>query len=158
MEDGVFKDSYDFLIQLRQMRLDIVGWVTKRLARMGITFPQYTVLAVLDELGEATMSRLSAALGTTMGASTNLVDKLVHARYVERERSTKDRRVVNVKVTPEGRGVLKRATDESAKFLAEAFGQVSPEDRKIVIKACTRVVELMDKYGTEGEETSEDPS
>jgi len=138
------------LIQLRQMRLDIVNWVTKHLARNeGITFPQYTVLAVLDELGEATMSRLSGVLGTTMGASTNLVDKLVRAGYIERERSTKDRRVVNVRVTPEGREVLNRATDESAKFLAEAFGQVSPEDRKIVIRACTAMVKLMDRYGTE---------
>ena len=144
MDEEVFRDSEAFLIQLRRMRLDIVNWAIKRLGPTGTNFPQYALLAVLDEMGEATMSGLAQRLGTTMGAATNLVDRLVRSGHVDRQRSTTDRRVVNVKCTEEGIKLLKEVTTDTAKYLGGFFGRIPTEQRKTVVEVCGKLVALMD--------------
>ncbi|HUW58166.1 MAG TPA: MarR family transcriptional regulator [Planctomycetota bacterium] len=147
MEADVLRDSEAFLVQLRRMRLEIVGWAIRRLGPTGVNFPQYALLAVLDEMGEATMTALAGRLGTTLGAATNLVDRLVRSGHVERERSTTDRRVVNVRCTAKGRELLGEVTTDTAAFLGGLFGQVPPEDRRTVIEVCRKIVALMDAGG-----------
>jgi len=147
MEADVLRDSEAFLVQLRRMRLEIVGWAIRRLGTTGVNFPQYALLAVLDEMGEATMTALAGRLGTTLGAATNLVDRLVRSGHVERERSTTDRRVVNVRCTAKGRELLGEVTTDTAAFLGGLFGQVPPEDRRTVIEVCRKIVALMDAGG-----------
>lgn len=143
VEDNIAKDALDLFVQLRRLRLDIVGWVNKRLTQHGINLPQYTLLEKLDEVDEATMGALSDKLGVTMGAATNLVDRLVHAEHVVRNRSEADRRVVQVKLTDSGRELLYRITDDTAAFLAGFFREIGPEDRRITITALAKVAELL---------------
>ncbi|KPJ53471.1 MAG: hypothetical protein AMS16_05300 [Planctomycetes bacterium DG_58] len=150
MEERVLADSEALLVELRRMRLDIVGYAVRRLAGTGLSFPQYALLAVLDQMGEANMSRLAQRLGTTMGAATNLVDKLVDAAHVERTRSTTDRRVVNVKCTERGRELLAEVTTDVAEFLGRFFGQIPAEDRQTVIKSCRKLAALMGRPGGQG--------
>ena len=53
--------------------------------------------------GSKTMSEVSAELGITMGTLTIAVDKLIKKDYLERNRSSSDRRIVNVKLTTRGK-------------------------------------------------------
>jgi DNA-binding MarR family transcriptional regulator len=59
-----------------------------------------------------TMSRLGRVLGVTMGAATNIADKLLAAGCIARERGTSDRRVVYVRLTEKGRRVVENAESE----------------------------------------------
>ncbi len=143
MDEGILKDSKEVLVRLRELRVDIVGFANKRLAEKGSNMPQYSVLAMLDEIGEATMGTLSRRLGTTMGASTNLVDKLVYAGFVERNRSSEDRRVVNVKATEQGTALLESVTAATAEYIGQFLQNISDSDRKALIRITGELVELI---------------
>ena len=143
MNSDVLRDSEEMIIHLRRIRLDLEGWATKSLAKESSNLSQYAVLATLDERGEMTMGGLAQRLGTTMGAVTNLVDKLVFAGRVDRNRSTEDRRVVRVKLLEPGRELMNRVTRDTAEFLSRYFGSIPAEHRRIAIDVCGKLVASM---------------
>ena len=105
------------------------------LARRKITVPQYMAMIALNDLGQTTMGRLSKRLHVTMGASTNLVDKLIQGSHVSRARSTTDRRVVNVKLERKGRNTLKEIEDAAVSLMSEVMNGLAPEKRKVLIES-----------------------
>ena len=133
MEEDVQNDAMALLVELRRLRLDLVTWVNRLLVESGTNLPQYTLMEKVDEMGEVNMSVLAERLAVTMGAATNLVDRLVHAGHVERRRSESDRRVVKVELTEQGRNLLYRITNDTATLLAELLQDVSPGDRRTAI-------------------------
>jgi len=84
-----------------------------------LSFPHARALRVLAEIGPLTISQLSVHTETSGAAVTQLVNGLVTAGYVTRERTEQDRRSVVVAITSEGR---RRHTDRQ-RLLADAFEQ-----------------------------------
>ena len=152
MGQDVFADCERLYSLMRRFWLRVNPRVKNELLQGQINMAQYNALVALEELGETMMGDLAKQLQVTMGAATNLVDKLVASGCAERRRDQSDRRVVRVKITPEGG----RALEERAKgFLDYAVGilsQVSPEDRERFLLTYGKIVEL-----TEAESRSEEP-
>ncbi len=61
-----------------------------------ITPAQWGALTLIQERGESTVKDVAEGLGVTSSAATQLVDSLVASRYIMRETSTKDRRIVRL--------------------------------------------------------------
>ncbi len=89
-----------------------LGWhLHKRMAELseasGVTAPQAIVLIMLEQLGGRCMMsdlvRLTQQSGATL---TGIVDRLVHADFVARDRDVDDRRVVHVTLTCAGQAKL----------------------------------------------------
>ncbi len=89
---------------------------------------QRTVLRALVNNGPCQVSEVAGHLGVTLSAATGLVDRLVKAKLVTRERDQKDRRVVWVKVTPEGEAALKAAEKRRLAALSKLVEHLSEED------------------------------
>ena len=70
---------------------------------MGLTYPQYLVLAVLGEDDGATIGTIAGRLTLKPSTVTPPVQRLEHAGLVRRQRSTADERQVQVWLTPPGR-------------------------------------------------------
>ena len=71
--------------------------------RLGMTMPQAMVLLGLETNGgQCTMSELVQATQQSPGTLTGIVDRLIAARFVERDRDAADRRVVWVRLTDTG--------------------------------------------------------
>ncbi len=68
---------------------------------------QRTVLRALINGGPCPVSEVAGHLGVTLSAATGLVDRLVKAKLVTRDRDQADRRVVWVKITPEGESAVR---------------------------------------------------
>ena len=111
------------------------------LAKKKITMPQYMAMIALNDLGETTMGRLSKRLHVTMGASTNLVDKLIQADFVSRERSTTDRRVVNVKLERKGRAAIKEIEEAAVVLMSKCMAGLEPGKRKVLTENFRRMAE-----------------
>jgi MarR family transcriptional regulator, organic hydroperoxide resistance regulator len=139
----VIRDSEDLIVQLRRIRLDLEGCATKSLVREKSNLSQYAVLSSLEEQGELTMGALAGHLGTTMGAVTNLVDKLVDSGRVSRARSDEDRRVVRVKILPAGKEMVTRVTHDTAEFLGGHFSGVPADERRTLVGVFSRLVQSM---------------
>jgi DNA-binding MarR family transcriptional regulator len=107
--------------------------MTNQVMRGKISVPQYNALRALAEGGSLTMSELTRALGVTMGAATNIVNRLTNRAYTRRERGTDDRRVVRVSLTPRGKEVLRRTQEEAVGLYAEFLGYLTAGERKSLI-------------------------
>jgi DNA-binding MarR family transcriptional regulator len=75
---------------------------TAAFAGHDLSFMQWIVLAKLRE-GVGTATELCRIMWHDTGALTRLLDQLEERGYVERQRSTTDRRVVQLQLTPAGR-------------------------------------------------------
>lgn len=89
--------------------------------KMELTAPQIHALSWLG-LGSLTMGDLARLLGITEKTATGVIDRLEREGYVARSRDAKDRRVVHVQLTPQGRVTARRLdrliTDKLARLLA----------------------------------------
>lgn len=133
MEEDVLRDASTIVKTMDDFRLGLARYFKRILAGSGISRSQYSLMTVLGEVGEATMSQLAEKIGLTMGAGTNLVDKLIHAGLVERERSTEDRRIVKVRLTAQGSEVLRSILETCNSDTARFFQTVRPEERTAFI-------------------------
>ena len=82
--------------------------VTIPLGEVGLSLPQYRVLAFLDE-GEAAPSDLAGRLSVSRPSITALMDGLIARDLVERRPDTDDGRRVHHHLTDDGRDILQQA-------------------------------------------------
>ncbi|MFF4491643.1 MarR family winged helix-turn-helix transcriptional regulator [Streptomyces sp. NPDC001544] len=76
---------------------------------LGLTYPQYLVMLVLWEHGDLPVKKLGEHLRLDSGTLSPLVKRLEGAGLVRRERSTRDERSVEVRLTEEGTALRERA-------------------------------------------------
>ena len=103
---------------------------TPLLAPLGLTYPQYLVMAALWEQAPQQVSELSERLSLDSGTLSPLLKRLEAAGWVERSRSTKDERAVEVSLTPAGR-TLREKGPEVVERMTERFGLKPGEMRSL---------------------------
>jgi MarR family transcriptional regulator, organic hydroperoxide resistance regulator len=79
------------------------------LDRMGITYPQYLVLAALGEQDGLTVGAIADRLALESSTVTPPIKRMEQAGLVERRRSKEDERQVNVVLTADGRRLLEES-------------------------------------------------
>jgi DNA-binding MarR family transcriptional regulator len=92
-----------------------------------VTLPQFRALVVLASRGPQRVVDVSGELGVDPSTGTRLCDRLVRKGLVRRQRSTTDRRVVRVALTPAGRSLVDQVTvrrrEELSRIVAAMPGQ-----------------------------------
>ena len=82
---------------------------------------------------------MSVSLSTT----TTILDRLEHRGLVERYRSTRDRRVVHSRLTPEGSIVLRRAPDLLHERFIECFSSFTTTDQDRILETLGEVARML---------------
>ena len=108
-------DSVGYL--MRRVLLALTQDTDKRLEPHGLTHAQWGPLFLMRKTGSATVAELARELQTDPGAMTRLLDRLEAKGLCKRVRSTDDRRVVNLALTPSG----EEAADKVPVALAEVM-------------------------------------
>jgi DNA-binding MarR family transcriptional regulator len=93
-------DSVGYL--LKRCGVVMTGVAEQRFEAMSISFTQWMVLVHLSQHEHVSATQLSAHIGHDMGALTRVVDTLERRGLVRRERSRRDRRAVEIAITPAG--------------------------------------------------------
>ncbi|GGW77131.1 MarR family winged helix-turn-helix transcriptional regulator [Streptomyces lomondensis] len=90
---------------------------------LGLTYPQYLVMLVLWEHGELPVKKLGEHLRLDSGTLSPLLKRLEAAGLVSRERSARDERSVEVRLTEEGSALRRRALEVPRRIAASTgFG------------------------------------
>lgn len=91
---------------MKRVMVSIVYQADKRLAEHGLTSAQWGPLIRMRTSGGSTVAELARWLQVDAGAMTRLLDRLEKKGLCKRVRSTEDRRVVRVEITPEGEAAI----------------------------------------------------
>ncbi len=126
------------------------------LDQCGVNVPQYLAMTALSKSGVATMGRLSRDLHVTMGAATNIVDRLIRGGYVTRERGTDDRRIVRVKLQAKGEETLREVENEATAFMTSVLGELDDEHRSKFLEIFARMVDVAESSRTVGASSEEE--
>ena len=110
----------DFRAAMNQMKCAS----SERLVRMGISMAQLHIMYTLQRSGEMPMSRLAEVLQVSLSSATGLIDRIEERGFVERTRVPEDRRVVMIRVTDAGRGMLEEVDAISSELLRSVFGRI----------------------------------
>jgi len=145
MEDELHRHGLSLVLNISRLWRVLTRGLGKRLHRSGLNMPQFFALAQLEKLGETTMGDLTEELGTTMGAVTNIIDKLVHSGYVDRRRNTEDRRVVNVALTSAGRDVVTEVHTWGAGQLARFLERMTPQESRSFVETFVDLVDYTEE-------------
>lgn len=148
MQEETLKDSQVLFDLMRRFWSNFGRHMNNVLEDEGINVPQYMAMISLSGLGETTMSDLSRSLHVTMGASTNIVDKLVRGGYVSRVRDTEDRRVVRVKLEPKGVDAMGIVERRAVTLMSGMLKDVEPERRQQFIESYGRMVTIVEAKET----------
>lgn len=131
---------------LRALRriLRVTDRVGKSLAAAtGLTPSQLLVLQEIDRRGEATPSVIASTLQFGQPTVTNIVDRLVKADLVTRERSAQDKRQMLLRLTDAGKTAFDTAPDLLQTQFRERFSLLPPWEQAMILSALERLSELL---------------
>ena len=103
--------------------------VAGKVQEYGLTTPQFGVLEALYHVGPLSLGELADKLLVTGGNVTYVMDRLEEQKLVYRERSPSDRRVVQARLTPEGRALIQDVFPGHAKYVEHIARHLTPEER-----------------------------
>lgn len=116
---------------------------TKDVAREhGLTGPQVTVLKLLEGVGDLSLSELSDRIQARNSTITGIVDRMQRDGLVVRRRSERDRRVIEIVLTPHGQALARAIPVQPMQMFASALRALPTEDRE----ALRRILRAMSDH------------
>lgn len=101
-----------------------------------------TEMHVIDNIGfatERTMSDTAKAVKVTSGTLTTAIDNLIKKGYVERRRSSEDRRVVKIRLTEKGKAAFKSHEDFHKDLVTSALQQLDSKEEELLVKVLSNI-------------------
>lgn len=108
-------------------------------ARNSLTGPQLTVVKMLEQMGDLSLSELSDAIRAQNSTVTGIVDRMEREGLVERVRSVDDRRVVRIHLTEKGRKLAREIPVEPVSIFRSALEGLSPQETRDTLKIVGKI-------------------
>jgi DNA-binding MarR family transcriptional regulator len=125
---------------IRRLHNLVVPRAEALFADADFTFSQWVVLvAVRDGIAD-TCGEIARHMDHDTGAITRLVDQLEERGFLVRRRSTSDRRVVHLEITPAGRTLAKSLMPRLVEFWNTVLEGFSAEEASQLIALLTRLM------------------
>jgi DNA-binding MarR family transcriptional regulator len=116
-------------------------------AEFGITAEQYSVLMAMKGLDDPVkVTDVARRLERKVNSVSMLVDRMVNADLVTRERDLPDRRAVRLGLTIKGRKACERATPAVSRLIEELMGPLSHEDTDTLVRLLETLRESARKH------------
>ncbi len=101
----------------------------------GLSLTSAATLATLDRSGPSRLTWLAGREGVTQPAMTQVIARLEKAGLVDRAADPADGRVVQVRITADGRAMLARRRAVRAERVAGLLDRLSPDERAALAAA-----------------------
>lgn len=92
------------------------------------------------------MTAIAKKLKITVGSLTTSMNSLVNKKYVVRERSEEDRRVVNIRLTPKGEKAYRHHEKFHNKMTEAVVSALSEEEIPVLVKTLDSLSEFFKSY------------
>ena len=122
-----------------EMQRCFVLRLSKELAPGNVSFPQFFLLAALDQKEVLTMSAIAEKMGHTTAAASGLVDRLENLGFVVRSSAREDRRKVMVCITEKGSALVRRIREEMVGNLMKVMTHLTGAEQKAWLQIYTKI-------------------
>jgi MarR family transcriptional regulator, 2-MHQ and catechol-resistance regulon repressor len=127
-----FFASYSTSLWVRFLRFNLSSHkkLESDLGKLGLTPPQFYVLATIGYAGSLPFGEIGAKMMVTVSNLTGIVDRLEEKKLVLRKRDETDRRVVHVTLTEKGTKLYKSTIPLFEKSISEIFSSLDLTSQK----------------------------
>lgn len=116
--------------------------------KSGLTHRQFTVLAAVDAHEGKSQTELVKLTGIDRSTLADMVARLMEQGHVQRRRTKEDARTNSVRLTPQGKKMLRSAQAGAEDVDKQLLAMFSAADRKTVIDCLGEMAVAMDKIDT----------
>lgn len=131
--------ALDTWVKLSRAKESVGRKLKPCLGQHGVTSPQFGVLEMLYHLGTLNQTVIGMKLLVSGGNVTMLVDNLEKHSWVERRRSRKDRRVINVHLTSAGKALTEQLLPIHVEALTNALSVLTVGERETLGILCKKL-------------------
>ena len=138
------KDYDELLVSLRKIMRAADLHSQKLMKESGLTAPQLLVMQAIEREGSPSTSTLARQISVSQATMTRIIDRLERAGLVRRQKSSMDKRVVNISLTEPGRKKLETAPEPlQGEFLRE-FRKLEAWEQQMLKSSLSRIATMMD--------------
>ena len=134
----------ELLIALRKI-IRAIGLRSKQLSKeVGITGPQLLVLLAIEKQAGSMVREIADTVNLSAATITSILDRLESRGFVQRIRSTEDKRRVGVNLTDLGKQTLAKAPLPLQEEFTSQFGHLELWEQSQMVATMQRVANMMD--------------
>ena len=111
----------------------------RHLGPLDLKAVEFSILVLVTSNPQINQKRLGEALDVSAPNMAVTLDRLVARGWIERVRSTRDRRAVHIHLTPQGQDLVQRAEKIAATMENATLRVLSPAERALLIELLTKV-------------------
>jgi DNA-binding MarR family transcriptional regulator len=138
------KDYDDILISLRRIMRAADLHSQKLMKESGLTAPQLLVMQAIEKEGRPSTSLLARSIAVSQATMTRIIDRLERAGLVRREKSSTDKRVVNISLTDAGTAKLESAPEPLQEEFLREFRKLEDWEQQMLKSSLLRIAKMMD--------------
>jgi DNA-binding MarR family transcriptional regulator len=142
--DGTLSLEDRILVALRRITRAIDLRSRTLLQDYGLTAPQLTTLQAISRLQPVKTSAIAREVHLGQPTMTGILTRLEHRGLIQRTRGERDRRSVDVRLTEEGRRVLRDAPSLLQDQFLNKLSELKEWERTQILATLQRVADMMD--------------
>lgn len=126
---------------------------------MKLSKTELFAMFIVERYGEVIMSKISDEINVSMSTATGIIDRLVKKKYLMRERSEFDRRIVLIKLTEKGHNTIEELKNIMNEYLDRVYDCLTNEEITALGNIFIKVLNAfsLDKK-TENQQNKEEPA
>jgi DNA-binding MarR family transcriptional regulator len=116
----------------------------------GVTLSQCHALDLLSKKGSLTMNELSRQMGLAKSTMTRIVNNMVREGWIDQVKDQRDKRLVNVRLTQEGKKMAETLGRSSQEYVQRILKHLPPDKIPQVVESLKWIVKSVGKEVWEG--------
>lgn len=133
------KRALDVYIKLTRAADAVHARVNQHLSAVNLSASQFGVLEAIYHLGPLCQKDIAQKVLKSSGNITFVIDNLEKRQLVERRRSQKDRRVIDVYLTAAGEALIAAVFPKHVETVVEEMQVLTAEEQAVLERLCRRV-------------------
>lgn len=112
--------------------------------QVGLTGPQLIFLNAVAKGGARSVGDIAKSISLSQATATGILERMVKRGLVTRQRSTRDRRRVMIRITLEGEKLLAQAPPLMQASFLNQLDHLEGWEQTMILSALQRIVSMMD--------------
>ncbi len=126
-------------VKLMRAAESVTARIHRHLSAIGLTVSQLGVLDALYHLGPLSQKEIGKKILKSSGNITMVIDNLEKRDLVRRERGKSDRRLINVRLTDKGHGLINAIFPPHVAVIVKEMSSLTAAEQEELGKLCRKI-------------------